>query len=164
MKKIFLLLLITFSFSGCEKDDICDASTVTTPLLKIDFYSTGTNPIPKNVTKLEVKENGTAVVYKTPFDGVSTISIPLKTTAKETVYDFTINKGVATEKTEVVKFTYNTNDVFVSRACGYKATFDLTNPNTLAGFVAANPSNWISNVQIVKTNIENNETHIKIFF
>ena len=36
MKKIILLLfVIALSFSGCEKDDICDADTVTTPRLVI---------------------------------------------------------------------------------------------------------------------------------
>ena len=162
MKKIVLLLFV-FLLLGCEKDDICDANTTTTPLLKIDFYTNGSIATPKKVTKLEVKENGTLVVYKN-FDGVSSISIPLKTTVGETVYDFTLNKGTTTEKIDVVKFSYSTKDVFVSRACGFKKAFDLTNTNSLAGFVTPIPAQWIADVQIVKNNIENNETHIKIFF
>ena len=41
MKKIFALsLIVLLSLSGCEKDDICDANTPTTPRLVIDFYNT----------------------------------------------------------------------------------------------------------------------------
>ena len=39
MKKIIsFLLLFAFGLSGCEKDDICDANTPTTPRLIISFY------------------------------------------------------------------------------------------------------------------------------
>jgi len=37
MKKIFLLLFV-FSLLGCEKDDICESTTPTTPRLVIEFY------------------------------------------------------------------------------------------------------------------------------
>ena len=36
MKKI-LLLLAFIALSSCEKDDICDATTITTPRLIIEF-------------------------------------------------------------------------------------------------------------------------------
>ena len=52
MKKIYLLFLIAITFSSCEKDDICDANTPTTPRLIIDFYD-ATNPTAlKNVINL----------------------------------------------------------------------------------------------------------------
>mgnify|MGYP006353373257 FL=1 len=37
-KTILLLLAVAFTFSSCEKDDICDANTPTTPRLVIGFY------------------------------------------------------------------------------------------------------------------------------
>ncbi|MDD5151653.1 MAG: hypothetical protein PHC28_14440, partial [Flavobacterium sp.] len=59
MKKIIILLLIaTFSFSSCEKDDICDANTSTTPRLVIDFYDITTPSLLKKVTNLKVIGDG----------------------------------------------------------------------------------------------------------
>lgn len=45
LKKISVLLILALVWisSGCEKDDICDPATATTPLLVIDFYDI-TNP------------------------------------------------------------------------------------------------------------------------
>lgn len=38
MKKIlYFLLVFTFGLSSCEKDDICDANTPTTPRMLISF-------------------------------------------------------------------------------------------------------------------------------
>jgi hypothetical protein len=54
MKKIILLLfVIVYSFSSCEKDDICDANTVTTARLVISFYDVTNSAILKNVTNLK---------------------------------------------------------------------------------------------------------------
>ena len=61
MKKTFLHLLILIAFSSCEKDDICDANTVTTPRLIIDFYDNltfGTIPTTKAVTNLGISSVG----------------------------------------------------------------------------------------------------------
>jgi phage-related holin len=53
MKKIILLLfVIVYSFSSCEKDDICDANTVTTRLV-ISFYDVTNSSILKNATNLK---------------------------------------------------------------------------------------------------------------
>ena len=38
MKKILLVFLIGWLTLSCEKDDVCDASTPTTPRLIIKFY------------------------------------------------------------------------------------------------------------------------------
>ena len=55
MKKIIsLLLLFTFGLSSCEKDDICDANTPTTPRLVITFYDNAAPTTLKTVTNLKV--------------------------------------------------------------------------------------------------------------
>ena len=140
MKKIILLVFVlALSFSSCEKDDICDANTPTTPRLVIGFYD------------------------------FLNLSIPLKTVGTTTTYRFTLNSGnsnLALVDEDIIKFDYSTKELFVSRACGYKTNFTLdpTNPYTHTDPIAANQK-WIKFISVEKNNIENeNETHIKIFF
>jgi hypothetical protein len=56
MKKILVLLLVVSVqlFSSCEKDDICDPNTPTTPRLIIDFYNIEDPTKTKNVTDLAI--------------------------------------------------------------------------------------------------------------
>ncbi len=171
MKKILILLLIAiFPFASCEKDDICDANTSTTPRLVIDFYDALNPTVLKNVTNLKVIGEGIpdGVVFTSgTTTSANKISIPLKTTETSTSFKFILNSGNALFVNEDnIKFNYTHEDVFVSRACGYKTIFNLTptNPYTLTD--AAVPDVlWIKSISVIKNNIENeNETHIKIFF
>ena len=52
MKKIVLLLLLTITFSGCEKDDVCTDET--TPRLILEFYDISNPSNFKNVLNLKV--------------------------------------------------------------------------------------------------------------
>lgn len=164
MKKILLIVLIAFSFSGCEKDDICDATTPTTPRITIEFYDFA-NPLTlKNVTNLGVFSPPLTTGFST--NATSKISIPLNTATETTSYDFVQNGSddiTTNDNTDTVTFNYTTNTVYVSRACGYKKTFDLTNTNL--DLLTSDTNNWIKNIIITKPNIVNeNETHIKIYF
>jgi hypothetical protein len=60
MKKILVLLLVVSVqlFSSCEKDDICDPNTPTTPRLIIDFYNIEDPTKTKNVTDLAIVGDG----------------------------------------------------------------------------------------------------------
>jgi hypothetical protein len=178
MKKILILLLIaTFTFSGCEKDDICDANTPTTPRLVIAFYD-NTNPsVLKNVTNLKVIGDGmtTGIVFNSATDDSkyltngNTISIPLKTDVNTTKYSFILNSGNANPTLidiDEVTFNYTREDIFVSRACGFKVlfTFDPSNPLVHTSIPATKPT-WMQYISVEKSNIANeNETHIKVFF
>ena len=99
----------------------------------------------------------------------NTISIPLKTVGTSTSYSFTLNSGntnPALVNTDNIKFDYTTQELFVSRACGYRTTFTLNpiNPYTHTDAAVADKK-WIQHISVEKSNIENeNETHIKIFF
>ena len=173
MKKIILFLFVlALSFSGCEKDDICDANTPTTPRLVIGFYDFLNPSVLKNVTDLKVIGDG--MPKDVLFNGAettsaNTISIPLKTVGTTTTYRLTLNSGnsnAALVDEDIIKFDYTTKEVFVSRACGYKSIFTLdpTTPYTHTDPIAANQK-WIKFISVEKNNIENeNETHIKIFF
>ena len=179
MKKILILLLIaTFSFSSCEKDDICDANTSTTPRLVIKFYDFSNPSTLKNVTNLKVIGDGKTegIVFNESATGDAkyltngnTISIPLKTDANTTTYEFILNSTSANPTlidTDKVTFNYTRNDVYVSRACGFKTLFVLDPTNKIVHTaVPTTKLKWMTIISVEKSNIDNeNETHLKIFF
>ena len=179
MKKITLLLLIAlFSFSGCEKDDICDANTPTTPRLVLTFYDINNPSVLKSVTKLKVVGEGMTegIVFNATATGDSkyltsanTISIPLKTDADTTTYSFTYNYGNSNPAlvfVDTVTINYSRNTIYVSRACGYKTSFALKPISPIVHTALPTTTDkWIQYISVEKSNIENeNETHLKIFF
>lgn len=179
MKKILLLLFIaSFTFSSCEKDDICDANTPTTPRLVFQFYDRSNPSVLKNVSNLKVIGNGKTegiVFNKTATDDSkylangNTISIPLKTDANTTTYRFILNSGnpnPALIDTDEVTFNYTSRDVFVSRACGFKVLFTFDPRNAIVQTaIPATKLKWMQFISVEKSNIDNeNETHIKVFF
>jgi hypothetical protein len=167
MKRILLLFigLLSITFSSCEKDDICEATTATTPKLIVEFYDILNPTVKKNVTNLAVKEiNSTTSLV---FTGINKIQIPLRTSQDLTKYSFTLNSTDPTTINEdLLQFNYTRQTLFVSRACGFKTNFTLdlnlpfikTETSIPDGF-------WIQNVAIVTSNISTeNETHVKIYF
>ncbi len=166
MKKIISLLLIAFSFSSCEKDDICDAATSTTPRLIVQFYDISNPSTAKNVTNLSINAPGFDPIA---FNGVSIIQVPLKTSADTTTFNFVQNgadTNAANDNADVIQVNYSRNTVFVSRACGYKTTFTLNSTNGITRTDNATPDGlWIQNLSLATTNIETeNEIHLKLYF
>ena len=173
MKKLLLLIiLISYSFSSCEKDDICDANTPTTPRLIIEFYYNDNRENKKNITNLSLLGDGlTAAIL---FTTGTKIQVPLQLTTTSTKYTFTLNANndnPALIFKDIIQFNYSTKTVYVSRACGYKILFDLNTDSTLPNpFVlnddpAVTNGNWIKDITVEKFNLETeNETHIKIYF
>jgi hypothetical protein len=178
MKKIlFIILAITFAFSGCEKDDICDANTPTTPRLVISFFDVSNPSTPKNVRNLKVigQDMTAGIIFNPNAPGDlkyvtngNTISIPLKTDAESTTYRFILNYGdtnPALINEDIVKFDYKHQNVFVSRACGYKTTFTLNSIPFIHTDPPTSDGKWMQVIEVQDPNIElENETHIKIFF
>ena len=166
MKKIALLILIALSFSSCEKDDICDPTTSTTPHLIVEFYDFSNPTIPKTVTNLGIVSPGFDTI---PFSAVSRIEVPLKTTEDTTTFSFIQNgtdADITNDNTDIIQINYTRNDVFVSRACGYKTIFTLDNTTGIILTDAAIPDTfWIRNVNVITTNIETeNEIHVKLYY
>ncbi|MGV9003719.1 DUF6452 family protein [Flavobacterium sp.] len=165
MKKIILLVLIAISFSSCEKDDVC--SDDTTPKLVIEFFDITNPSIPKNIFNLKVQEVGQAIPYFT-FPSENTISIPLRITATTTKYSFILNSADTTNANQdFLELNYTTQNVFVSRACGYKTIFELNNDTTGVIKTDAETADglWMQNVVKVTNSITSeNETHLKIYF
>lgn len=175
MKKysiITLMVLFAVSFWNCEKDDLCAETTPTTPRVVLKFYNNALPTELKSVTNLMIKElisNDTLIANASITDrnninrylfNTSTILVPLRTNASETKFNFILNNGGTGEATEELTFTYTKKDTYISRACGYKTTFEITNPTNIT-----NTTNWIQSITVENVKIENeDETHIKIYF
>lgn len=171
MKRLIAFSLILcgllYTVTGCEKDDICTEDTQTTPSVLIEFYDFSNREEPKTVTDLKYyvegmegrTVTGTSMVLELRTDAPTTQWILRYKTPNTTVYNF-----------DVLTFNYTAQEIYVSRACGYKSVFTL-NPDTDAapGVVrtdATFPDNlWIRDFSIENYNIENeDEAHIKIYF
>ena len=168
MKKILLLLFIAVSFSGCEKDDICTDET--TPRLILEFFDVSNPTVPKNVINLKVK-GVNSMLDLDLFTGVSKVELPLDITQDTTKYSLILNStgSLGTPNEDFLEFNYTRQDIFVSRACGFKTVFTLNSfPNGVIVTNAAAPDLfWIQpeNINIETTNIATeNETHVKIYF
>ncbi|QLC65354.1 hypothetical protein LPB248_03350 [Flavobacterium sp. LPB0248] len=177
MKKLIsLLLLFTFGLSSCEKDDVCDPNTPTTPRLVITFYDISNPTKTRNVSNLKVIGEGMeqGIVFNESLavdDSLryvtngSTVMIPLKVNDSTTTFKFISNSfNPASINTDVLKFNYTPQNVYVSRACGFKTIFQLRN---VLPIVQTDPdgSIWMTDVELENPNIESeNETHIKVYF
>jgi len=176
MKKIVFItlsLLLAISFWNCEKDDICAEGTPVTPRLIIEFYDAANPTVLKNVTNLRVQGEGVddPLVFNENLEETNParfltngnkIAIPLKTFANISEFDFILNHGDVSEDTDAITFTYDKEEIYISRACGYKTIFSLTdnNPNVFPA-----TGYWIQNIEVMQPNIENeNEVHVKIYF
>ncbi len=165
MKKIIVLLLITFAFFSCEKDDICAESTPTTPKLIIRFYDISSQEDTKNVTGLKVTgfdENNVEIdISNLNIVTTDSINLPLRTDADLT--KFVIYKDYVNDVTignpDTVTIRYEREDVYVSRACGFKTIF-----KNLTFSFESDGDNWIVNDEIINSTLDNEtKAHVKIF-
>jgi hypothetical protein len=147
-------------FLSCERDDICPPSTPTTPLLVIEFFDVTESDENKAVQGLSYIPEGTT---DTIFLGsTDSIAIPLNTNKNRISYQFIRNTNNANFiNSDVVEFIYQVDEVFVNRACGFKAVYS----NLSAIRAVENPpaNNWIRSVIREQTDVENEQnTHISI--
>ncbi|WP_268846042.1 DUF6452 family protein [Flavobacterium aestivum] len=179
MKKIIAFLLILgFASSSCEPDDICDPATPTTPRMLIKFYDITTPSQQRNVKNLKVIGEGMSqgvILNPTGIDDAkylangNSILLPLKTDADVVKYKFILNYG---DKNPLIvnednlEFKYTRENIYVSRACGFKTIFklDQSNPYILTDSTPADEK-WIRYLIVAQTNITyENETIVKIYF
>ena len=69
----------------------------------------------------------------------------------DTDYD-TDDKPNTVSNSDIVEVTYTPELIYVSRACGYKTIF-----NDLFATRATDPSNWIIDVEVINTTINNED-------
>lgn len=156
------LLLICLAFS-CERDDICDSDN-TTPRLYLAFYNIE-NPEelnPKNVTKFRVQGVGNDETLP-DLDGTlnkQEILLPLKTTEGITEYklhkNYTYSDNGTPDDTsddviggneDIITIEYTTEQVYISRACGFKTVF-----KNIRISVVDDGNLWIQNYRSVNDN------------
>ena len=168
MKKIIVLILILSVFISCEKDDICSAETSTTPMLILRFYDIANEEETKQVPNLLVyglDDAGERVLFDhigSTASNTDSIAIPLRTNGNLTRFvlhrDFE-NADFETGNFDVITAIYEREEVYVSRACGYKDIF-----NNLTLNLETDSDNWVINSEILNTTINNETTaHVKIF-
>jgi hypothetical protein len=163
LKKITLLLLLVLVVaSACEKDDFCIQNPVTSKLI-IDFYDDTNRETLKNVQRFSIIAQGeTDSVFTNKT--VNSISIPLNylnAETSETVYILKRNdaNGAAINN-EIVTFsiTYDTEEEFVSRSCGFKVIFKNV-------AFSSSTNSWITAftpTTIINLN-DQSEAHVQIF-
>jgi hypothetical protein len=166
---VFLVLICCYLWS-CEKDDLCPATTPTTPNLIVRFYNTNNHALLKKVIEMKVFMEGRDTVT---LGTVDSIALPLRTDGTSTKWGIKYNRGsngVALNDIDFLEFKYTTREEYVSRACGYKVLFNLnsnssSNPNPVVTDNPVESHLWIDDIEVVNTNIENqNAAHVKIFF
>lgn len=180
MKKIITtLLLISLFFTGCEKDDICDPSTPTTPQLVLQFFDKNNISLTRKTLNLKIVGDG--MDDNNPLlspSGASTwndtlVYLPLRVNENSTKFKLIMNANDNNDNNDIIdylEFNYTRKDVYISRACGFKTQFDLYGNPLLKPFIINdNPNNdsgnWINKIQVMQSQInDENETHIKIFF
>jgi Family of unknown function (DUF6452) len=166
MKKILyalLFALLALSIWNCEKDDICEEGTPTTPRLIVEFYDNAVPSSKKSINDLKVTAQGQTNFLE--FDATSKVELPLNINENTVVFQMNLNsKDAAIENTDNITINYTRNDIFISRACGYKSVFTLNdNPNGMT--ITPDSNNWIKEISIQKFVIDNeNEIHVKIFY
>ncbi|MGE5943352.1 MAG: DUF6452 family protein [Flavobacteriales bacterium] len=164
MKKIGLLLILLVTIGNtisCERDDICPASTPTTPNLIIEFYDSTNPETVKFVPLLRVQGVNNDTVLE-GYNGVNKdeLILPLRTDTTATQYrlrkDYTNNNAGTPDdpsddfpngNEDIITIKYTTEQIFVSRACGYKTVF-----RNVTLTIEPDSSNWILSRQSVTDN------------
>lgn len=162
MKKTHtLIILCCLLLIACERDDICAENTAITPLLVIDFFDADNPSEQKAPTNLFiVEENATVgLAFNT-----ASIAIPLRTDLDQTRFNFILNNGSEnsseSENIDSVVFNYLPQEEFVSKACGFKVTYQALQDQV----TPLEDGSWIDNITILNATIEDDsETHIHIF-
>ncbi|MAB49080.1 MAG: hypothetical protein CMC05_10665 [Flavobacteriaceae bacterium] len=181
MKKLkFTFLLLLVALISCERDDICAETTPTTPRLMVEFYDATETEELKPVTRLTAYGEGLAnnptndntegtLVYNT---NATAIELPLLignegeiTTSRfilEKDTNLRLDEDVDTDSNiDIIEISYETEFVYVSRACGYKSIFK----NLQVSFETSDDGAWISGIEVVDTVeiVENENTvHVRI--
>ena len=169
-----ILLIVILSIS-CERDDICPDSSPTTPSVIIDIYDFENQESNKNVFGLLVAGIDNDFILS-GYNIVTTdeLVLPLKTDDNTTQYvlikDASINdNGTPNDSTDdfydgnndVITINYSREEVYVSRACGYKTIFKNV---TLT--IEDDGDNWILSQQPLNSNqsVEDETTaHFNIY-
>lgn len=176
-KLLFIFALIMSL--GCQRDDICPATTNTTPLLIIRFYDIEEPDelkAPQNLSIRAIDSDSTDFVTNTGSGSAieyyrfsrDSIAIPLKTTEDLTSYVFTLNTAQDDNTAsnsglrDTISFTYGRQEEYINRACAYRVSYVGLKVDVDGG---GNGPNWVQDIQIQEANVEDqNQAHVSVFF
>ncbi|NNC51232.1 MAG: hypothetical protein HKO01_11930 [Flaviramulus sp.] len=172
---LILSLLMAFLSVSCERDDICPGSTPTTPRVVIDLYDFENQESSKNVFGLLAAGIENEFILS-GYNIITTnqLVLPLKTDDNTTQYvlieDTSINdNGTPNDSSDdfyngnsdVITINYSREEVYVSRACGYKTIF-----KNVTITIEDDGDNWIQSQQPLNPNqsVEDETTaHFNIY-
>src|SRR5690606_14597581 len=115
IKKLLVVIVLVFAFTGCTRDDICPEATATTPNLIVGFKNAVMPSDSKKVVGLSVEthyENSVLVIGRTETDS---IALPLNTNSDTTKYRFirtTITETDTIVNIDKVMFLYQRQDLY----------------------------------------------------
>ncbi len=175
---IIVLLFVLIGNYSCERDDLCPEATQTTASVVIETFDALLPDQNKNVFGLRIQ----GVDNDNVLEGYNIVSsgrlvLPLRTDADETSYrlhqDYEVDDNDTPEdpsdditlgNEDIITITYIREDVYVSRACGYKTVFN--NVRIIREDAMVDPDRWINRIQAENDNqiVENEaEAHFKLF-
>ena len=152
MAKVRYLFYIMIVFASCEPDDICGEVNARTPQIVFRIYDASQPTQLKSIDTLRVVGAGQDDGFE--FLNVDSIALPLRVDAAKTTFGFTN----AINATDSIHLSYETNDLYLNRACGFRTIFSLDEATTSA------PAQWIQSIEILQNEILiDTLTHVKIY-
>lgn len=158
MKKIGILIVFALLVISCEKDDFCDSPI--TPNLILRFYDNSNQTTVKNVERLSVWAQGKDTLANYISVDADSIAIPLDPINNQTIYNLKMNNidgNLANNQVDQLTISYDTEEVYVSRACGFKVIFN--------NVVISSNNGWVISLTPASVTTINNESsaHVQIF-
>ncbi|UCE93345.1 MAG: hypothetical protein JSV73_11135 [Flavobacteriaceae bacterium] len=160
--KVFFALLLILINLGCERDEICLEEI--TPKLILRFYNENNPNELKRVQALIVNIEGIEGDYEDESLTVLTdsIAVPLRVTENSTKIILNLSGDTEDEDNlDTLSVTYSQEDIFISRACGYKTIY-----NEAQATLIDDPDNWIKGIEIKNEPlqiIDETKAHVKIY-
>ena len=152
MYKFLYLLLILLLHQSCEPDDVCNLENPSTPQLVLRLYDANQPSQLKSVDTLWVKDTENESILQ--FFNTDSIAIPFQINSNKMDFDFMISVGISDE----LLIDYQTQDMYLSRACGFQSTFIINEIE-----ISSNQS-WINTIEIVTNEIlVDTLAHVKIY-
>lgn len=141
---------------SCEIDDFCVQNPVT-PSLVLRFYNKDNISEKKMVKSFSIIAKGKDSLFVNR--ETDSINIPLNTLTKETVYTLKMNATdnlIINNKVAILTIKYDTENVYVSRSCGYKVIFNN---------IKFTHTGWINSLSASEVSTIENQTkaHVQIY-
>ncbi|SEQ37905.1 hypothetical protein SAMN05421824_1492 [Hyunsoonleella jejuensis] len=158
---ILLVFIVAVTQVSCERDDLCPETTQTTARLVMEAFDVSLPDDSKNIFGLRIEGiddegNGIGVLDDYNVVTSSNLVLPLRTDEDVTKYklhrDYTEdddgNPNGGNE--DIITITYIREEVFVSRACGYRTIFN--NVQIRVDVEDLDDDEWIRSIQTENDN------------